>query len=462
MPTKVFSTPGDFTWSPPLGVSQVRASVMNGGASHPSWGCQGGALVTIDSDVFFGTDCELTVAITQEPDSANSNGHISTFWNGRFAENGFINVYGSLCTNQEQDGPATAIDPPNQLANAYTFQGPNATLVSAYLGGYGTVAGGGGSSAGTSSNGNSASGTTGGAAPVGGGKGGNNAQAGSAPGGGGGKNANGASGRVTLEWTAWNPFTILGASPYATAVGGNWTGSTVDFDLSETMECWAVQNVGDFEESGTMNNRIVESDTGLDGSWTDIPGATFAEVTGGNQTELIKFTRTKRYLRGAGNVTGSDVLITFNIVIGDESLPDQTFGDVLNALLYTTAHGADWSGPVVDFNASPTTDCWALWNMGDIEESPIIDGKIQESTTGLDGSWTDIPGVTFGPFDSANHVQAFTFTRTKRYLRATGALSGSGALVTFGIAVGDLVEPAPPPSGGIASCPLRLGLGLGL
>lgn len=236
-------------------------------------------------------------------------------------------------------------------------------------------------------------------------------------------------------------FNIINGSLYSAAVGANWTAQSIDFGSSPTLSCFAVLNVGDLEESGTLTNRIQESDTGtMEGPWTDVAGAAFTQVDSANRIQAIAFTRTKRYLRGAGTVTGLGVLWMQGIVIGDLP-PNLALSTILKGATYTTWLAAIGPTPSqgVDFGASPNTDCWAVRNVGDWEEDGTFSTKMQESDTNISANYTDIPGAVFDVVDSANHVQAITFTRTKRYVRSLSNRIGDGASVTFGVSVGDLV-----------------------
>ena len=237
-------------------------------------------------------------------------------------------------------------------------------------------------------------------------------------------------------------FSTYGASPYSTSVGGTWlSGSAVDFGSSGMETCWAVQNVGDLDETGTMTNRLQETDTPLvEGSWVDVVGAVFSQVSSARHVEAIQFERTKRYVRGVGDVTGPSVLWTFGIVVGDVPPYPVSSTTVLGAALYTTTIGpVSWVGNSVDFGAAPGEDCWAILNAGDFDCDPgpgSMSVRLIESDDGT--TWTNVSGGSFTTYDSANHVEAITFTRTKRYVRAAGTGTGDGLAATLGVLVGDV------------------------
>lgn len=55
----------------------------------------------------------------------------------------------------------------------------------------------------------------------------------------------------------------------------------------------------------TLDGKVQESDT-LGGTYTDITGATFAQVTASNNTQKIRLVgRTKRYIRFVGTIAGT-------------------------------------------------------------------------------------------------------------------------------------------------------------
>src|SRR3954451_3406046 len=74
-----------------------------------------------------------------------------------------------------------------------------------------------------------------------------------------------------------------------------YTGAAVDL-VSADGECFAVQQVGAFEEGNTWTGRIEESADGA-GGWAAIAGAAFDPVTEAGATQAIRFTRTARYVR---------------------------------------------------------------------------------------------------------------------------------------------------------------------
>ena len=92
------------------------------------------------------------------------------------------------------------------------------------------------------------------------------------------------------------------------------TGDPIDL-IDSDGECFAIQQIGFFEEDHTWTGRIEQSANGSS-SWTAITGAAFAAVSEGPNTQAIRFTRTARYVRYASTVTGSSPEVNLAVVIG--------------------------------------------------------------------------------------------------------------------------------------------------
>ncbi len=105
---------------------------------------------------------------------------------------------------------------------------------------------------------------------------------------------------------------VVAASLGPTVVSESANGSAVDLANGDG-PCFAIQHVGDLEESGTLAGLIEES---ADGSaWSAIPGATFTQVSAAQNLQVIRFERTKRYLRWAATIVDEPVY-TVAVVIG--------------------------------------------------------------------------------------------------------------------------------------------------
>jgi hypothetical protein len=90
-------------------------------------------------------------------------------------------------------------------------------------------------------------------------------------------------------------------------------GDAVDL-IDSDGECFAVQQIGSFEESHTWTGRIEQSADGT--SWSAISGAAFTAVAGSDNTQVIRFTRTARYVRYAASLTGADPEVYLAVLIG--------------------------------------------------------------------------------------------------------------------------------------------------
>ena len=104
------------------------------------------------------------------------------------------------------------------------------------------------------------------------------------------------------------------AAPPAT-YSAAFNGDAVDL-IDSDGACFAVQQVGVFEEGHTWTGRVEQSADGSSG-WTAISGAAFAAVTEGQNTQVIRFTRTARYVRYAADVVGAAPEANLAVLIGE-------------------------------------------------------------------------------------------------------------------------------------------------
>jgi hypothetical protein len=93
------------------------------------------------------------------------------------------------------------------------------------------------------------------------------------------------------------------------------TGPTIDL-ISSDGPCFAVQQVGSVSTADTWTGRIEESPDGS--AWSTISGATFATVDASNNTQVIRFTRTARYVRYTATAVGSSISILASAIIGEQ------------------------------------------------------------------------------------------------------------------------------------------------
>ena len=96
---------------------------------------------------------------------------------------------------------------------------------------------------------------------------------------------------------------------------GAFNGAAVDL-ISSDGPCFAVQQVGSFDEGPTWTGSIEQSADGT--SWSAVSGASFTPVTVGNNTQVIRFTRTARYVRYVGAVSGGVPDLALAVLIGEQ------------------------------------------------------------------------------------------------------------------------------------------------
>jgi hypothetical protein len=110
---------------------------------------------------------------------------------------------------------------------------------------------------------------------------------------------------------------VVAAGVHPTTISTNSTGLTVDLGAANgDGPCFAIQHVGAIDEEGTLDGRIEQSADAS--SWSAISGATFTQVSAPNDIQVIRFTRTMRYVRWAGTVVGSGVVFNIAVSIGSQ------------------------------------------------------------------------------------------------------------------------------------------------
>ena len=93
--------------------------------------------------------------------------------------------------------------------------------------------------------------------------------------------------------------------------GGPVTGGAIDMVAADG-ECFAVQTVGAFEPGPTWTGRVEQSADGT--AWGTV--ATFAGVTAPNDTQVLRFARTGRYLRFVGTASGGTPDMLVAVLLG--------------------------------------------------------------------------------------------------------------------------------------------------
>ena len=107
---------------------------------------------------------------------------------------------------------------------------------------------------------------------------------------------------------------FVAAAVYPDTKSSTVTGSAIDM-ITADGPCFAIQQIGVFEEGHTWTGRIEQSADGT--SWAALSGATFAAVTAGQNTQVIRCTRTARYVRYAASVVGADPEVNLAVLIGE-------------------------------------------------------------------------------------------------------------------------------------------------
>lgn len=108
---------------------------------------------------------------------------------------------------------------------------------------------------------------------------------------------------------------LVAAGIYPDTKTASPTGSAIDM-ITADGPCFAVQQVGEFD-ADSLAGSIEESANGTTG-WTAIDGAAFTAVTAASAIEVITFSRSARYLRYVGTITGDTPSIEMAVVIGEQ------------------------------------------------------------------------------------------------------------------------------------------------
>jgi hypothetical protein len=108
---------------------------------------------------------------------------------------------------------------------------------------------------------------------------------------------------------------FIAAGLYPDTKTSSPTGPTIDM-ISADGPCFAIQQVGDVVADTMLAGRIEESPDGI--TWTAISGAAFTVVDADNDLQVIRFTRTERYVRYAADLTGATPSAVIAVVIGEQ------------------------------------------------------------------------------------------------------------------------------------------------
>lgn len=109
--------------------------------------------------------------------------------------------------------------------------------------------------------------------------------------------------------------TAVAAGMYPYPITASTNGPAVDLAAGDG-PCFAVQQVGDAPGDGTLDGTIEQSADGT--NWSAVGGAAFAPVPGPDNVQVIRFTRTARYVRWVGTLAGAAPEFTVAVVIGQQ------------------------------------------------------------------------------------------------------------------------------------------------
>src|SRR5262245_18919003 len=106
----------------------------------------------------------------------------------------------------------------------------------------------------------------------------------------------------------------IGAPPQTATATVNASGGDL---LAGDGRCFDVQQVGTVSgTSPTLDGKVQESSDNA--TWSDIPGATFSQVTASNNYQAITFDRTKRYVRYVGTIGGTSPSFALAVLISEQ------------------------------------------------------------------------------------------------------------------------------------------------
>jgi hypothetical protein len=113
----------------------------------------------------------------------------------------------------------------------------------------------------------------------------------------------------------FGPAAVIAAGLAPGTLTASVNGPAIDL-ISGDGSCFALQQVGTVADETSLTGHIEESPTGTS-SWTAITGATFEVVTGSNNVQGIRFTRTARYVRWVVTITGDTPSANVAVLIGE-------------------------------------------------------------------------------------------------------------------------------------------------
>jgi hypothetical protein len=109
---------------------------------------------------------------------------------------------------------------------------------------------------------------------------------------------------------------------------------------------------------------------------------------------------------------------------------------LLLASVYPSEVDDSGTGATVDM-VEADGRCFAIQSIGAVGgTTPSLTGKIQESVDGT--TWTDVSNANFTPVTAGNNQQILVFERTKRYLRHTRTVAGTGPTFVLTALLGEV------------------------
>ena len=109
---------------------------------------------------------------------------------------------------------------------------------------------------------------------------------------------------------------VAAAGLYPASVTSDDEGPGIDLGAADG-PCFAIQQVGAVGgTSPVLTGRIEESSD--NSSWSAISGATFTAVAASDNVQVIRFTRTERYIRWSCTLAGTTPTAVVAVVIGQQ------------------------------------------------------------------------------------------------------------------------------------------------
>jgi hypothetical protein len=90
------------------------------------------------------------------------------------------------------------------------------------------------------------------------------------------------------------------------------TGTVIDM-VDADGPCFGVLNVGAVTSLTSLDVKVQESDASA-GTYTDISGAAFPQITAAQKLKVINFKRSKRFVRAMLAMTGTSAIVACNIL----------------------------------------------------------------------------------------------------------------------------------------------------